>query len=148
MKASLTNYGQPPRKVNLLAGLVRGKKVDEAITVLNFTDKKASKSIVKIIQSAAANAINNFNAKREDLVVKEITVNKGIVLKRSMPRARGSAFLIRRRASHIAVVLGGANLEVSQAVKVEEATASAKAPAVKGSKTSTKKTTKAKKTTK
>jgi len=143
MKATLPNYQQAPRKVNLLAALVRGKKVDEAITILNFTDKRASLPVIKLIESAVANAVANFGAKREDLVLKEITVNKGVVLKRMMPRARGSAFVIRRRSSNIGVVLSGANLELSQAVKVEEAETK---PTTKPAKVLTKKAVKTKTT--
>lgn len=106
MKAIATHYQQAPRKVRLLADLVRGKKVVEALSILSFTDKRASDPVAKVIASAAANAEVNFNVPKADLMVKEIRIDKGRVLKRSRARARGSAFPIRHRSSHISVLLG------------------------------------------
>ncbi len=105
MKAELTNYRQSPRKVRLLADLVRGKKVAEAMMILNFTDKRAAKPIKKLIASAVANAETNTGISANDLLIKEIRVDKGTVLKRYFPRARGRATLLRKRNSHIKVVL-------------------------------------------
>lgn len=106
MKAVATHYQQAPRKVRLLADLVRGKKVAEALSILSFTDKRASEQVSKVIASAAANAEVNFNVPKNELMVKEIRVDKGRVLKRARARARGSAFPIRHRSSHISVLLG------------------------------------------
>ncbi len=105
MKAKLTNYRQAPRKVRLLADLVRGKTVPEALTTLAFAAKRASRPMAKLIASAAANANVKNSLTPEQLQVKTITVNKGQVLKRSMPRARGSAYPIHKHSSHIEVEL-------------------------------------------
>jgi len=103
--ASLKNYRQSPRKVRLLADLVKGKKVANAITILRFANKRAAGPVVKLVESAVANAKNNFNIGTENLYVTELRVDKGIVLKRMMPRARGNAARINKRTSHILVVL-------------------------------------------
>ena len=106
--AKLTNYRGSPRKVRLVADLVRGKKVPDALNILNFTMKRATDPIAKLIQSAVANAKNTAGINSDDLMVREIRVDAGIVLKRSMPRARGSAFPIRKRSSHVFVSLAEA----------------------------------------
>jgi len=108
MKAHLKNYRQSPRKVRLVANSIRGKKVDEALTQLEFIPKRASKTISKIVKSAAANAEINFKSDRKDLVIEDITVDKGIVLKRFRARAKGRAGRILRRTSNIKVKLSEA----------------------------------------
>lgn len=105
MKAILKNYRQSPRKVRLIADLVRGKRVNDALTTLQFVDKRASDPFAKVIKSAIANAVQQ-GKKAEDLVVKMVQVNKAATLKRFMPRARGSASRINKRNSHISVELG------------------------------------------
>ena len=105
MKAFLKNYRQSPRKVRLLADLVRGKKVSEALITLQFVDKRAADPFAKVIKSAVANA-KDAGVNTENLVVKTVTVNKGVTYKRMMPRARGSASRINKRNSHILVELG------------------------------------------
>jgi large subunit ribosomal protein L22 len=105
MKSYLKNYRQSPRKVRLVADAVRGKKVDIALRDLEFVTKRATDPIAKLIKSAVANAKNNNNISEDNLFVKEIQVNKGIVLKRIMPRARGSAARINKRSSHVSVTL-------------------------------------------
>jgi large subunit ribosomal protein L22 len=105
MKAILKNYRQSPRKVRLLADLVRGKKIQTAIDLLAFADKRAAEPFAKVIRSAEANA-KGAGADVTKLIIKNVSVNKGTVLKRFMPRARGSASAIRKRNSHIAVELG------------------------------------------
>lgn len=105
MKAFLKNYRQSPRKVRLIADLVRGKSAVEALTTLQFVDKRASGPFAKLIKSAIANAKDQ--GKQEDkLFVKQVSVNKGVTYKRSMPRARGSASRINKRNSHISIELG------------------------------------------
>lgn len=104
MKASLTNYRQSPRKVRLVASLLKGKSVDSAVVHLNFLMKRAALPIRKLIESAVANAVAQ-GASRESLVVKKLVVDKGLVLRRSMPRARGSANPIKKRSSHVLVEL-------------------------------------------
>lgn len=106
MKASLKNYRQSPRKVRLVADLVRGKNVSQALTELKFLPKRASEVMIKLVSSAIANAENNFKVSADDLVVKEIEVNEGITLKRYRPRARGVAKRINKRTSNVNVLLG------------------------------------------
>jgi large subunit ribosomal protein L22 len=108
MKAILKNYRQSPRKVRLIAGLVRGKSTSEALAALNFIDKRAAGPFAKVIQSAVANAKNQGKSV-DKLFVKTVQVDKGTTLKRSMPRARGSASRINKRNSHISVELGEKN---------------------------------------
>lgn len=94
-----------PRKVQLVTDLVRGKKVDEALAILKFTPKGAAPVVEKVVKSALANAENNFNMDRENLYVAEIYANQGPTMKRFRPRAQGRATTIRKRTSHIGVVL-------------------------------------------
>ena len=103
MKAVLKNYRQAPRKVRLVADLIRGKRVEEAQLALSFLPKRAATPMLKLLNSAVANA---SDASTEDLIVREIRVDKGVVLKRFMPRARGAAHSIHKHASHVVLVLG------------------------------------------
>lgn len=105
MKAFLKNYRQSPRKVRLLADLVRGKDVRNALSALSFANKRAAKPFAKILTSAVANA-KALGKNTEALFVKQVAVDKGVTTKRFMPRARGSASTINRRTSHIKVELG------------------------------------------
>ncbi len=105
MKAVLKNYRQSPRKVRLLADLVRGKKVKDALAALAFIDKKASEPFAKVVRSAQANALQK-GADTDKLIISKVTVDKGTVMKRFIPRARGSASRINKRNSHITVELG------------------------------------------
>ncbi len=104
MKASLSNYRQSPRKVRLITEAIKGKHVAEATVVLSYMPKRGAEPIQKLIMSAAANAVN-LGATAENLMIKNITVNKGFVIKRSMPRAMGVAKPINKRTSHVDVVL-------------------------------------------
>lgn len=108
MKAFLKNYRQSPRKVRLIADLVRGKSAADALTTIQFVDKRASEPFAKLIKSAIANA-KDQGKDVEKLFIKTVQVNKGITMKRSMPRARGSASRINKRNSHISVELGEKN---------------------------------------
>ena len=103
--AQLNNYRQSPRKVRLVANLIRGKSVEQAIFALQFADKKAALPIGKLLQSAISNA-KNLNIDTDTLVIREISVNGGKILYRQMPMARGRAFPIRKRTSKIVLVLG------------------------------------------
>ncbi|HDQ16906.1 MAG TPA: 50S ribosomal protein L22 [Candidatus Vogelbacteria bacterium] len=105
MKASLKNYRQAPRKVRLVARLVKGKKVSEALAVLSFTDKKASQPLKKLIKSASDNASNINQESPDNLIIKDIRVDKGMTLKRRLANSRGRASIIRKRASHVEVEL-------------------------------------------
>lgn len=96
-----------PRKVRLVIDLVRGKGVKEALGILANTNKAASTPVAKLIKSAAANATNNFGLDLETLYVAEIYANEGVKMKRYLPRAKGSASGLVKRASHITVVVRG-----------------------------------------
>ena len=105
MKANLSNYRQSPRKTRLVTDLVKGKTVPEALIALEFLEKRAAAPMAKLIASAAANAEKQGENAKE-LVITSIVVNKGLVRTKSMPRALGRATPIRRRMSHITVILG------------------------------------------
>jgi len=94
-----------PRKVRLVADLIRGRKVQRAIDALTLLNKHAARPVLKLLMSALANAKHNFKIEPEQLRIKAITVDGGPVLKRWMPRAHGRATPIRERTSHINLVL-------------------------------------------
>lgn len=91
-----------PRKVQRVMDLIRGKRVEEALALLSFMPQKAARLLAKTIKSAAANAKNNYKMVA-GLKVVEVYVNKGVDLKRIRPRARGRAFSIKKRTSHLTV---------------------------------------------
>ena len=93
------------RKVKIVADLLRGKSVDEALAIVKFTPKAASEIVEKLLKSAIANAENNHNMAHEKLYVAEIYANQGPTLKRIRPAAKGSAVRIRKRTSHITIVV-------------------------------------------
>ena len=93
-------------KGRLVADLIRGKKVDHALNVLQFTQKKAAVIIKKVLESAIANAEHNDGADIDELKVKTIMVDEGPTLKRFMARAKGRGTRILKRTSHITVVVG------------------------------------------
>ena len=93
------------RKVKVVIDLIRGKSVDEAEAILLYTPKAAAEPVLKLLRSAIANAENNLELSRDNLYVAEIYANQGPTLKRYRPRARGSALHIRKRTSHITVIL-------------------------------------------
>jgi large subunit ribosomal protein L22 len=104
--AKLNYYRMTPRKIRLVADLIRNKKAKEAVSQLKFSRKKAALIIAKLLKSAISNAKNNLKIKdEENLYVKKITVDEGPTLKRSMPRAFGRASMIRKRTSHIKIIL-------------------------------------------
>jgi large subunit ribosomal protein L22 len=94
-----------PRKVRLVADLIRGKRVEEASTILNFTVNKSSKPLLKLLNSALANARNNLKISTDNLYISKITVDEGPKYKRWMPRARGSAYEIQKKTSHVTLIL-------------------------------------------
>ncbi|UCC66123.1 MAG: 50S ribosomal protein L22 [Deltaproteobacteria bacterium] len=94
-----------PRKARLVADLVRGKGVEEALNTLTFTKKAFAEKLIKLIKSAVANAQQNTNMDVDTLWIKKISVDGGPTLKRYMPRAMGRATMIRKRTSHVVVVL-------------------------------------------
>ena len=105
MKALLKNYHQSPRKVRLVADLIRGKSVPAARTALMYLPKKSSPAIAKLLDSAVANA-RTMGAHAEDLFVKKITVDKGLIMKRARPFGRGRSGTIRKTMSIVNLELG------------------------------------------
>jgi len=93
------------RKVKIVIDLIRGKKVDEALAILTYTPKAAAPVVVKLLNSAIANAVNNQELDRSTLYVAEVYANPGPTLKRFVARSRGSASPMLKRTSHISVVL-------------------------------------------
>ena len=104
-RAKLSYARISSRKVKIVIDLIRNKPVGEALAILKLTPKGASPIVEKLLNSAIANAENNHNMDVTKLYVSEIYANQGPTLKRIMPRAQGRAFRIRKRTSHITVVL-------------------------------------------
>ena len=104
-RASLNYARIAPRKVKIVADLIRGKKVSEALAIVKYAPKASAEIIEKLLKSAIANAENNHYMKSDDLYVAEIYANQGPTLKRIRPAAKGSAVRIRKRTSHITIVL-------------------------------------------
>jgi|SRR5581483_9851111 len=129
--ASLTNYRQSPRKVRLVATLIKGKSVSEAENMLMVTTKRASDPLIKLLKSALANA-KNKGISTEGLFVKECIVNQGLSMKRFMPGARGSAFPIKKKMSHVKIVL---DTRTPMAKAAPKAPAKAEKPVEKPKKT-------------
>src|SRR6476660_2014575 len=94
-----------PRKMRLVTNLVKKMRVNDAVTQLQFVNKKGAQMLQKLLLSAQANAEHNFSLNRDNMFIKTITCDMGPVLQRSFPRARGSAFVIRRKMSHVNVIL-------------------------------------------
>ncbi len=105
IKANSNYLRVAPRKVRLVADLVRGMDVKEAETQLGFTPKRASASLLKLLKSAIANAKNNFHIEKDGLYIKKLSVNEGPPFKRWRPVSRGRAVPIMRRSSHVNLVL-------------------------------------------
>lgn len=119
-KATLKNYRQSPRKVRVVADLVRGKSVEDAQVMLTFTTKRASNPLGKLLASAVANA-KNASLDMSKLVVKEIRVDGGAILYRRQPRSRGMANPIRKRTSHINIVLAEVEPKAKKVKKAKAA---------------------------
>ncbi len=122
MKAFLKNYRQAPRKVRLVAGLVKGKSVAQAIVELDFLAKRAGLPIKKLLLSAVANA-KSMGVEMENLYVKELRVDKGITMKRMMPAAMGTGHRINKRTSHLNILLAEKVVPVKKSKKVKAAKA-------------------------
>ena len=103
--AKLRMLRTSPQKLNLLAQLIRGKKVDKALTDLTFSHKRISEDVRKCLQSAIANAENNHNLDVDELIVAEAYVGKNLVMKRGRPRARGRFGALRKPFSEITIVV-------------------------------------------
>ena len=142
MKAHLKNYRQAPRKVRLVANLIKGKSVAVADLELKHLAKRAALPMEKLLASAVANA-KVAGAEPENLKVKDVRVDKGIVMKRHMPRAFGRASAIHKHSSHVTITLAEVVATV-KAPKVVEKAPVKKASAPKKATTTKAKTTKAK----
>lgn len=94
-----------PLKVQFICSEIRGKQVDEALSILKFTPKRGARELYKVLNSAVANAENNLNLNRDDLYVKAAYANDGPMMKRFRPKAKGMAYPILKRFSHIGVVV-------------------------------------------
>ena len=105
VSAKLRNLHIAPRKVRLVADQVRGKKAEQASTILNFTTKRAALPLLKLLKQAMANAKNNFQMDPNNFFVFKIAVDEGPKQKRWMPRARGQAYEIQKKTSHITLIL-------------------------------------------
>lgn len=103
--AKLNNLRMAPRKVRMVADLIRGRRVQEAATILSFTVRSAVPPIAKLLNSAVANAKNNAQMQEENLYISKITVDEGPKLKRWRARARGQAYEIQKKTSHITMIL-------------------------------------------
>ncbi len=128
MKASLSNHKQSPRKTRLVADMIRGKSVLAAKDALAFLPKKSAPDVLKLLESAIANA-RSQGQNPENLVVKTISVDKANVIRRFMPKARGRAGGIRRTMSHVSLELGLAAGVQPKAAKKAAKKKSAKAKA-------------------
>ena len=104
MKATLTNYQQSPRKVRLIADLIRGKSTVRARELLAFADKKSAPAMLKLLESAVSNA-RGVGAQTDNLFIKDIQVNMGLTMGRIMPMARGQAHRFRKRRASVIMVL-------------------------------------------
>ncbi len=107
VKALVKDIGIAPRKVRLVADLVKGKKVLDALNILKFTPTPAARFMAKVVKSAAANAENNNQLSPDGLVVTNILVNQGHTLNRARPQSRGRMSPWKRRSSHITVIVEG-----------------------------------------
>jgi large subunit ribosomal protein L22 len=105
VKAVAKNTGLPAGKVRPIVDMVRGKSVDQALTLLRFAPTPKAKAVAKLVRSAAANAENNFQMDPADLVIVRIFVDEAARMRRFRPRSRGRASPIRKNSSHITVVV-------------------------------------------
>lgn len=107
IQATIKGVRMSPRKVSLVASLVRGRTVADALTILEHTPKRAAKPVAKAIASAKANALNNHRADEKSLVIEHLQVTAGPRLKRFRPAAMGRALPYQKRTSHIDITLIG-----------------------------------------
>ncbi len=107
VKAKAKSVDMTPRKIGLVASIVRGRSVADALTILEHTPKRAALPIIKVINSAKANALNNHNVKDENLQIATLHVSPGPRAKRFRPVARGSAHPYQKRTTHITVIVAG-----------------------------------------
>ncbi len=118
--AKLSRLRMSPRKVRLVADLIRNKPVDEARQILKFTVKAPSQPIAKLMESAVANARHNFKMETDNLVVRQITVDEGPIFKRFRPESRGRVGPIQKKTSHITLVLSAGKPEEKKSDQLEK----------------------------
>ena len=121
--AELKNCPTSPRKMRLVADMIRGKEVNSALDNLKYNPKEASRRLEKLVLSAVANwQAKNENVRLEDskLIIKEIFVNQSRTLKRIRPAPQGRAYRIRKRSNHVTVILGNMNNQVEEKVEKKE----------------------------
>jgi large subunit ribosomal protein L22 len=104
-KALLSKFRQSPRKVRMVADMIRGRKVEEALSILKFQPRKAARMLSKVLTSAIANATENEKADADKLVVKGVAIDPGPIEKRWLARSMGRANRINRRTSHVTVTV-------------------------------------------
>jgi large subunit ribosomal protein L22 len=104
-KAILRKFRQSPRKVRMVADMIRGRKVDDALSILKFQPRKAARMLSKVLTSAIANATENEKADADKLVVKAVAIDPGPVEKRWLARSMGRANRLNRRSSHVTVTV-------------------------------------------
>jgi large subunit ribosomal protein L22 len=104
-RAILRRFRESPRKVRMVADMIRGRSVDDAMSILRLQQRKAAKMLSKVLGSAIANATENEKADAEKLVVTNVSVDGGPVTKRWMPRSMGRANRINSRTSHVTIVV-------------------------------------------
>ncbi|MCD6472567.1 50S ribosomal protein L22 [Candidatus Aerophobetes bacterium] len=105
VKATAKYVRVSPFKIKKITELIQGKQIEKARNILSFVTKKHTRVVEKVLESALSNAKNNFGLTPDNLYIKKALVDKGPTLKRTRPRARGRADLMRRRTSHITVIL-------------------------------------------
>jgi len=148
VKVKLGNLRTAPRKTRLVADLIRGKKLTEAQSILSFTINKTARDILKLINSAAATAKNDFHLNESNLFVSKIMVDEGPKLKRWHPMSRGRAYSILKRTSHIVVVLKEINSGVENKDSIKKEKIEKKEVVKKAKKITKKESIKKSKTTK
>jgi len=120
VKAAAKYLRHSPRKARLVVDLVRGQKIGQALSQLRFVNKAVGLPLSKLIKSAVANALHNFDLAEDNLYIKEIRVDEGPTLKRWMPRAHGRATPLRKRTSHISLILAEIKATVSRKAKKQK----------------------------
>lgn len=120
VKAVATNVGQAPRKVSLVASLVRGRTVEDALVILSHVPKRAALPVKKAIESARSNAVNNHNLESGSLVISTLSVTTGRRIKRFKPASHGRALPFLKKSSNILVEVAGSERAKKTAKKAEK----------------------------
>lgn len=129
-RALAKGVSMAPRKVSLVASLVRGRSVADALVILSHTPKRAARPVVKVIESAKANALNTHGFDEKTLIIESLTVTAGPRLKRFKPAAMGRALPFQKKTSHITVVVAG-SLKPKKAPRTAATTTSEVKPKTK-----------------